>query len=641
MNIDVKAPLVVSYGGTGLQTLTNNAILVGAGTNPINPIGPLTNGQLLIGSTGNAPVAATLTPGTNITITNSAGGITISAAGVVSSVGLFGNVGSATGIGGTVSVLGDNQSITTVGSGSSLTISVLAPLPVSYGGTGKQTLTAHGVLVGEGTSPINALAVGTSGQVLLGSTGADPTFGTLTSTGSSLTYTQSAGGLNIDVKAPLVVSYGGTGLQTLTNNAILVGAGTNPINPIGPLTNGQLLIGSTGNAPVAATLTPGTNITITNSAGGITISAAGVVSSVGLFGNVGSATGIGGTVSVLGDNQSITTVGSGRSLTISVLAPLPVSYGGTGKQTLTAHGVLVGEGTSPINALAVGTSGQVLLGSTGADPTFGTLTSTGNTLTYTQSAGGLNIDITSPLVVSYGGTGATTFTQNAVLIGNGTSPLSTVGPLTNGQLLIGSTGNAPVAATLTPGTNITITNSAGGITISATGVVTSVALFGNVGSATGIGGTVSVLGDNQSITTVGSGRSLTISVLAPLPVSYGGTGKQTLTAHGVLVGEGTSPINALAVGTSGQVLLGSTGADPTFGTLTSTGSTLTYTQSAGGLNIDVTSPLVVSYGGTGKQTLTAHGVLVGEGTSPINALAVGTSGQVLLGSTGADPTSGL
>lgn len=41
--------------------------------------------------------------------------------------------------------------------------------------------------------------------------------------------------------------------------------------------------------------------------------------------------------------------------------------------------------------------------------------------------------------------------------------------VTNGQLLIGSTGTSPVAATLTAGANITITNSAGGIQIAASG----------------------------------------------------------------------------------------------------------------------------------------------------------------------------
>ena len=73
-----------------------------------------------------------------------------------------------------------------------------------------------------------------------------------------------------------------------------------------------------------------------------------------------------------------------------------------------------------------------------------------------------------------------------------------------------------------------------------------------------------------------------INTSNPIAVSSGGTGNSTLTAHGVLVGEGTSAITQLAVGTTGQVLIGSTGADPAFGSMgTNTG-------------------------------LTAHGVLLGE-----------------------------
>ena len=39
---------------------------------------------------------------------------------------------------------------------------------------------------------------------------------------------------------------------------------------------------------------------------------------------------------------------------------------------------------------------------------------------------------------------------------------------TNGQLMIGSTGQCPAAATLTAGSNVTITNGSGTITIAAT-----------------------------------------------------------------------------------------------------------------------------------------------------------------------------
>jgi len=69
------------------------------------------------------------------------------------------------------------------------------------------------------------------------------------------------------------------------------------------------------------------------------------------------------------------------------------------------------------------------------------------------------------LAVGRGGTGATTFTANGILIGNTTNAISATAELADGQLLIGGTGNAPSPATLTAGADITITNANGSITI--------------------------------------------------------------------------------------------------------------------------------------------------------------------------------
>jgi hypothetical protein len=146
-------------------------------------------------------------------------------------------------------------------------------------------------------------------------------------------------------------------------------------------------------------------------------------------------------------------------------------------------------------------------------------------------------------------------------------------------------------------------------------------------------GNITLAGTANQITTVGSGSTITYSLIGPYtPATY--------TAHGVLLGEGTSSIVATTAGTNGQLLIGSTGADPAFSTLTSSGSTITVTGGAHTLNIDVAAPLNVAHGGTGATSLTAHGVLLGEGTSAITPTAAGTTGQVLIGSTGADPAFG-
>ena len=88
------------------------------------------------------------------------------------------------------------------------------------------------------------------------------------------------------------------------------------------------------------------------------------------------------------------------------------------------------------------------------------------------------------LAVGRGGTGATTFTANGILIGNTTSAISATAELANGQLLIGSTGNAPVPAALTAGTGVTVTNGSGSITIANSAPDQTVVLTGGTGIST-------------------------------------------------------------------------------------------------------------------------------------------------------------
>ncbi len=57
--------------------------------------------------------------------------------------------------------------------------------------------------------------------------------------------------------------------------------------------------------------------------------------------------------------------------------------------------------------------------------------------------------------------------------------------------------------------------------------------------------------------------------------------------------------------------------------------------------VDLVIPVIVASGGTGATTLTAHGVLMGETTSPLAASAAGTSGNAFLsGGAGADGAYG-
>lgn len=78
----VNVPIVPANGGTGVISPTIHTLPVAQGASNFNFLGPLSNGQLLIGSTGADPVPAQLAAGSNISIMNAAGSITISAIGL-------------------------------------------------------------------------------------------------------------------------------------------------------------------------------------------------------------------------------------------------------------------------------------------------------------------------------------------------------------------------------------------------------------------------------------------------------------------------------------------------------------------------------------------------------------------------------
>ncbi len=81
--INSPIPTSVAKGGTGLTSLTDHAIQIGAGTSSPTQI-VLGAGQVLIGTTASDPVAANLTAGSNVTINSTSGSIQINATANVS-----------------------------------------------------------------------------------------------------------------------------------------------------------------------------------------------------------------------------------------------------------------------------------------------------------------------------------------------------------------------------------------------------------------------------------------------------------------------------------------------------------------------------------------------------------------------------
>lgn len=203
---------------SGLPT-ANSAVLVTNASGVPAMTSSMSNAQAIIGVTSGAPRPMTLTAGANMTITQDTGSSTVT----------FASSGSGT-----------------VNSGLQNQISYYA---------------ANGTVV-------SGLATANSGVLVTNGSGVPSVSTTLPS------------GLAMQTPASIVLTNGTglpvTGLSVGTNSAMIATNASGVASALGPMADGEIIIGHTGDIPVRATLTAGANITITNGAGTITISAASV-----------------------------------------------------------------------------------------------------------------------------------------------------------------------------------------------------------------------------------------------------------------------------------------------------------------------------------------------------------------------------
>lgn len=203
--------------------------------------------------------------------------------------------------------------------------------------------------------------------------------------------------------------------------------------------------------------------------------------------DAGSALPIGGAVSVIGDTfQGVHTSAAFDTVIVSVydssevqkgvseLATSAETISGTeSTKTIVPTGLKAKLGNQTSNAIPFGSgdsnalswsnaleNGEILIGSTLGTPQAGHITSTGGTVTITEGSNTINLEVDTffPPVL----------TLHGVLLGNGANDIQATAEPSNGQLLIGSTGNFPVLASLTAGSNISITPGAGSISIANT-----------------------------------------------------------------------------------------------------------------------------------------------------------------------------
>jgi hypothetical protein len=175
----------VSNGGTNSSALLLNGRIIYTNAGKMEEFTAMSNGQLIIGSTSAAPVAGSITAGTNIVVTPGAGSL---------SIGLTGSVAVVNGGTNSITALNNDQ-----------------------------------MMISSAGSIIEGGAL-TNGQLFIGSTSAAPVKASLTGTANRITVTGGAGSITLsgpqDIATTSNVQFdgiisgiAGTGL-TLNNSAI-------------------------------------------------------------------------------------------------------------------------------------------------------------------------------------------------------------------------------------------------------------------------------------------------------------------------------------------------------------------------------------------------------------------------------------
>jgi hypothetical protein len=463
-----------------------------------------------------------------------------------------GTVTSVAASGGTTGLSFTGSPITSSG-----TLTLSGTLVAVNGGTGQSSYAVGDILFASTTTALSKLAdVATGNALISGGVGVAPSYGKI--------------GLTTHVSGTLDVANGGTGQTTYTD--------------------GQLLIGNTaGNTLAKATLTAGTNISISNGAGAITIN------STDQF--VGTVTSVSGTGTV-----------SGITLTGTVTSSGSLTLGGTLSVT-------------PSN-FASQTANTFLAAPNGASgtPTFRAIVAA-DVPTLNQNTTGTAANVTGTVAIANGGTGATTTGAARTALGATTlggnifvipNPSAVTFPRFNADNTVSALDAASFLTAIGAGSGSGTVNS-----VSGTGTVNGITLTGTVtssGSLT-LGGTLSNV-------------SLTTQVTGTLPVANGGTGATTAGAALSALGGAA----AGAVGSSGLTMntarmLGRTTASAgaieeiTIGTgLTLSAGTLSSTASGG----TVTS--VAASGGTTGLTFTGSPITSSGTLTLSGTLAVANGG---------------
>ncbi len=448
----------------------------------------------------------------------------------------------------------------------------ISPQIVSEGGTGAITLTDFGVLVGSGVAAVTPLAVGTDGQLLIGASAADPAFGTVTSTGSTIDFTLGANTLNLETGSTVATQYNGDVGSAAPAGGIIAflaaSAGTTAeFQPGG--NNVNLLFNDSGN-----------NILLGNRFGPATINIA------------TNNTGLGpSALNALTSASHNTAIGF-RALTTNTEGALNTVVG--------ADAMLLNVTGNQNTAVGYRCLLNTLVSSnTAVGHIAGDASASGTRLTIVGDAA---------LSVSVADDDNTAIGYNSLITLNGGEDNTALGSLSLVNL---ATGGSNIAIGLSAGTAFT-TSESSNIIIGHAGVIAddNTIRIGDQGSGTAqqdltfIAGITGVAVSNKNIVNIDTSTGQ-LGAEASVDVANGGTGATTLT--GVLTGNGTAAFTVSTV-TDNTVVMGSTS-----NLLQDT--TITVTDA--GEMINASQPAFLAVLGTSDANLTGDGTVVLFGNTTV------------------------